>query len=230
MIINPYRFAATGDPNFSSVVLLLHCDGTNGSTTFTDYSNSAKTVTANNQAQVSTASPKFGTGACELDGSQDYLSLVDSADWDFASGDFTIEMWIKPDSVTGFQSLFNQRSSSANYCPVIIALDASTLVLLLSFTGSSWAAVYTISGGTVTTGNWQFVQLVRSGNDFKMYLDGVQVGSTYNSSSTLYNSTESLLIGGSGNTFWFDGQIDDVRVTKGVARANQVPTAAFPNS
>ena len=71
--INPYRFAAAGppDPDFANVSLLLHGDGTNGSTTIVDSSSSSKTVTAVGDAQISTAQSKFGGSSIYFDGTGD---------------------------------------------------------------------------------------------------------------------------------------------------------------
>ncbi|HRI36290.1 MAG TPA: hypothetical protein PK765_04425 [bacterium] len=44
-------------------MLLLHADGTNGSTFFPDSANNGKIVTANGDGQISTASPKFGSAS-----------------------------------------------------------------------------------------------------------------------------------------------------------------------
>lgn len=233
-IINPYRFAAGGatDPFFSNVVLLLHCDGTNGSTTFTDNSSSAKTVTANGNAQLSTASPKFGSAAVNFDGSGDYLSLSDSGDWHM-TGDFTVELWIKPDTLGGVRTIIGQRLTSSQYAPWLINCNGATLNLLLSFDLSNWVAIPTIAGGSLSTGTWQHIAFVRSGNDFLLFLDGTQVGSTYTSSSAFTNSAQQLTIGGNSVGFYTDGEMDDIRITKGVARYTSnftPPTAAFPDA
>jgi len=72
--------AASTDPNFADVVLLLHMDGANGGTSFTDNSNSAHTVTAVGNANTNTSVKKFGTASYQGDGAGDYLSFSDSAD------------------------------------------------------------------------------------------------------------------------------------------------------
>ena len=66
--IDSYRFGVSGptDPYFSNVSLLLHGDGTNGSTTIIDSSSNNFSVTANNGAQISTAQAKFGPSSIEF--------------------------------------------------------------------------------------------------------------------------------------------------------------------
>ena len=79
----------------SETKLLIHSDTSSGSTTFTDSSNSARTITANGDVVHSANASKFGSTSMYFDGSGDYLSVPDSNDWDFGSGDFTIDFWIK---------------------------------------------------------------------------------------------------------------------------------------
>ena len=102
--------------NDANTKLLLHCDGTNGGTTFTDSSGSSHTVTANGGANTSTAQKKFGTASAYFDGTGDFLQSADSPDWDL-SGDFTWEMWIRPATInTGGDAhyLMTQHEDSNN--------------------------------------------------------------------------------------------------------------------
>lgn len=75
--------------------LLLHCDGTDGSTTFSDNGVTGHTVTANGNAQIDTAQSKFGNASGLFDGTGDYLTIPDHADWNFGTGNFTIDAWIR---------------------------------------------------------------------------------------------------------------------------------------
>ena len=85
----------------AQTVLLLHCDGTDGATTFTDSSDTSHTVTANGNAQIDTDQSKFGGASGLFDGTGDYLSIPDSADWDFGTGDWTIDFLIRFNAITG---------------------------------------------------------------------------------------------------------------------------------
>jgi hypothetical protein len=88
--------------------LLLHMNGTLSSTTFTDSSASAHTVTATGDAQIVTDTNKFGTGSGLFYGSDGYLSVDDSDDWDWGTGDGTIDFWFKFDTTSGDQLLVSQ--------------------------------------------------------------------------------------------------------------------------
>ena len=86
-------FFTSSDDYYSFVTLLLHCDGANNSTTITDSSLSQVTVTAQDNAKISTAQSKFGGSSLLLDGTGDF-GLINTQMTNFEySGDFTIEGW-----------------------------------------------------------------------------------------------------------------------------------------
>jgi hypothetical protein len=220
------------DPYFENVALLAHMNGPNGGTTFTDSSNSTKSITVGGNTQTSTAQSKFNGSSGLFDGNTDFFDLADSDDWHFASGDFTIEMWLRPTSLAGAREILAQRTGGS-YCPFSIGMNGSSLSVLLSFDNATWAAIPTISGGTLTVNTWHHVALTRNGSDFKLWLNGTQVGSTYTSASSFTNLAQVLRFGGQASA-WYQGNAAELRITKGVARytANftpDVPTATFPD-
>ena len=89
---------------------LLHMDGSDGSTTFTD--ESGTTWTANGNAQIDTAQSKFGGASGLFDGASDYLQTPYTADHNTGTGDFTIDQWIRFNSVATTQTLFARRTSN----------------------------------------------------------------------------------------------------------------------
>lgn len=236
---SPFLFGAPpapppgGDPYWENVVLLLHCDGTDGSTTFIDSSNSAHTVTAINSAQISTAQSKFGGASAVFDGvsvTYDYLELSDSDDWHM-TGDFTVELFIRPDYAPGFRDIIGQRTSAVT-CPFLIAIYDSVLVVSISNNNSSWAGNPAITGPSLSLNTWYHVALTKSGGDWKLWVDGSQSGSTYVNGGALTNSASAFRIGGITG-YSVAGNLDEVRITKGVARYTSdftPPTAAFPDS
>ena len=105
----PTSEASSSDPYFSSTKLLLNGNGTNGSTTFTDSSNSSHTVTASGNAQISTTQSKFGGSSMYFDGSGDYLVIAQDTSTDLSGVvDFTIEAWVRPANVSGTRTIFSQ--------------------------------------------------------------------------------------------------------------------------
>ena len=233
------------DPDFDSVSLLLHGDGTNGSTTFIDSSNNSHTVTPAGNAQISTTQSKFGGASMYFDGSGDYLSIPDSDQFEIGSGDFTFEAWIY---LTDYSAAYtNQR-----YVAEIICKDSSqrSFSFQLKGTSTSWTSLEvnlfasnsTFIGTSATTSfglnTWYHVAAVRNGTSLRLYKNGVDVGGGTNATS-VQNTTTAVTVG-SQNPYWislgyayyFPGYIDDLRVTKGVARYTSnftPPTAPFPN-
>src|SRR5690606_17008690 len=94
-IINPFRFGGGGgggDPYWANVSALLHFDGEDESTTFTD--ETGRIWTPGGDAKISTTGPKFGTGCGLFDGDGDYLTTASSDGFAFGTGDYTIEAWV----------------------------------------------------------------------------------------------------------------------------------------
>ncbi len=206
------------DPDIDTpTVLLLHCDGTNGSTSFPDSSPSSKTVTSNNGAQVSTAQKEFGTGSCLLDGINQYLSIPDSSDWDFETANFTIDCWVRLNSITGEQAIAGQLQDANNSWWFGYKASTSSWTFQVS-TGASTTILLQASD-TPSTGIFMHIALVRNGNTFTIYKNGISIGTTSDSDPIIDFSAE-LWIGRSANTptLYFDGWIDEVRISKGVAR------------
>jgi hypothetical protein len=230
-LLSGYEAAGGGGPN---VVLLLPMDGTNGSTTFTDSSPSPKTVTANGNAQISTAQSVFGGASAFFDGSGDFLTVSGKTVFNM-SEDFTIEFWVMPET---FAVVDETGSNRAVLSFASTALADATPAIFFGATGFSnpgqiWffgSASILVGSVTFSVNAWRYVALVRSGSTLTWYIDGVASGST---TFTTTIAPEQILIGRSLNTAGdFQGFIDDLRITVGVARytANFTPpTAPFPD-
>ena len=227
-----------GDAYYNDVEVLLHFDGTDGSTTLTDDSKNSWTVTASNQAQISTTQSKFG-GSSFYAGSTTAFNAATIADNDALTldADFTIEAWIYVVAVPGssnWATILSKWNSGGEY--TFLVRDDSSI----SFGWGSYnvnsidSPLLRSSASSISTNTWMHVAVTRSGNDFKMYIDGTQADSA-TESSTPSNTSSPLTIGAysSGEARRLDGYIDDVRITKGVARytsAFNVPTTAFSNT
>lgn len=191
-------------------VLLLHMDGSNGGTTFTDSSFYRKTVTASGNANTSTANKKFGTAACALDGTGDGLGVASSSDFAYGTGDFTIEMWIYINSwAANTLFIWSDATNSIQF-----ARDGST---------SGWGLVRIGYGFVVkhttlpTAGAWHHIAVSRASGTTRLFLDGSIVASASDSGNY---AQDDYSIGGNVN-----GYIDELRISKGVARwtANFTP-------
>ena len=95
-MINPFWAAAATDPNWSNVVLLGGFEGADASTSFTDESPVGHTLTTVGNAQIDTGvAPPFGTSSLLLDGNGDRVIAADHSSWDFGSGAFTVEAFVR---------------------------------------------------------------------------------------------------------------------------------------
>jgi hypothetical protein len=215
------------DPQFTSVSLLLHGNGTNGSTTITDSSPSPKTVTAVGNAQISTAQSKFGGASIAFDGTGDYLTTPASSSFAFGLADFTVELWLYR-SGSGQQHLYDARDIGLNDNRILLYLDTSSQ---LTYYSNGAPRITTTSIPTLST--WVHVALCRASGNSRLFLNGVQVGATFADTISIVSPTATVAIGATNvGTTALNGYIDDLRITKGVARytANFTPpTAAFPD-
>ena len=213
---------ATSDANTS---LLL--SGTNAGIPDSAMMNDLETV---GNAQVSTSVKKFGTGSLYFDGSGDYLVTPENPSYNFGTGNFTLEFWVYR---AGNGSTSTNRVMQTANGDVItgISLNESSgsLLLFMSSNGSSWNIFSSATLGSLST-SWNHVALVRNGTSIVAYFNGVSAASTTTSAAVYYNNTTPV-IGGQTSDRYFNGYIDDLRITKGYARytANFTPpTAAFP--
>lgn len=219
------------DPHFANVVALLHMDGAGGSNAFVDEKGHA--FTAFGGAQIDTAQSKFGGASALFDGTGDLVSSADHADWDLGSGDFTIECWVRPASTAAAGLIATKRASGAVYGPFGIYMDAGGAAgFLISVNGASWGVNILTGTGVFTAGTWAHVALCRSGNTFYTFVNGTSTG-TASLSGSLFVNTGPLCIGANGDaSVSFDGNIDDFRITKGIARYTagfSPPAKAFPS-
>ncbi len=227
------------DPYFSSVGLLLHGDGADNSTTITDSSSAARTVTVAGNARIRAAQSRFGGSAIAFDGSGDAISFASSAAFGFGTGDFTLECWmllsVLPTSGQN-QNLFDFRTAPAAQ-PFVGAFSRTSggvyqLQLFTNFgAGVAWATA------TPTVNTWYHVVIQRTSGVLQAFWNGSPLTVTTGSATTAsgdFQSSRPLTIGATpgASADFFNGYLDDVRITKGVARylsTFTVPSSAFPN-
>ena len=177
-------------------------------------------------AQIDTAVKKYGTGSMEFDGTGDELLAKEQAEsLTFGTGDFTVEFWVYLDSVSGTQDLIDWRNAGGdqgNY----ITLYTSGNTLNFFVAGSN------LLNGTVSSSAWQHIALTREDSVTRLFINGSQSGSNLSDSTSYLKPQNGYLhVGGLNGSVPLDGYIDDLRITKGVARytANfTAPTAELP--
>ena len=208
--------APLADPFYNYVSLLLPMNGSNNSTTFTDKSPSAKTVTPTADAKLLTAVKRYGTASAYFDGVGDGISTTDVA---LGTGDFTIEMWINTTSTTQYAQLIGNENPGFT---LLINNGTSTDGKIAIYVGTLVAVT---SAGGYNDGKWHHIAVTRTGTALTIWVDGAS-GATATSSAS-YSGSGNLWIGRNNAYAGRDliGYIDDLRITKGVARyvANFIP-------
>lgn len=173
-------------------------------------------------AQIDTGTKKFGTGSIEFDGTGDYLTYIGEP---LLLGDFTVEFWLYLNATAVAQGTFTvgTADNSASFS-IYVGTDGKVVYY-------SNGDLIASSASAVATGAWYNIALTRSAGSSKLFINGTQVGSTYSDTKN-YTSTTFRVGLGYGGIVNLNGFIDDLRITKGVARytANFTPPALpFPD-
>ena len=160
----------------------------------------------------------LGRRIAKFDGSEDYLSLADSEDWTFGSGDFCVEMEFNMSSLATANELFSQ-SISNSFGPLRLVVEPNNkLNVLASLNGTSWGINYaSVTNFSINT--TYKIAITRTGTTFTLYVNGV-FDSSVTLSGALVNNSELFRIGSLNGfpTYDFQGFIYGMRITKGRAR------------
>lgn len=197
--------------------LMLHMDGADGSTSFPDSSGSSHGVAVYGESVVDAYNYKFSQSGAFHFYSGDYLLIDDSEDFDF-NGDFTIDFWLrfsvvnidyvdiiaKAQSVSN-RSFFLQFNNTTDELSFFIIDSGGELVKILSFIWSS-----------LVTDTWYHVAIVRSFEDFYLFVNG-SVVDTASSAVSIYDSTADLVVANAeqdfSNSWGLYGNIDELRIS-----------------
>ena len=220
--------------------LLMHFDGINGSASFSDVC--GKSVTVRGNAQISTSQSKFGGASGAFNGSGDYLSVQDSDDWIFSSEDFTIDTWVKAASFSNddypsmLTIIHGNTEGTAGIRTFVLYIDSITRTVgfQCSNDGINWST--TINGTTpIQTNTWYHIAVVRNGNSIRLYLNGLlEISSPIAGAIYAPIAYQSVGIGAYVPTklnCYFNGYIDELRISKGIARwtSNFTPPSSLYN-
>lgn len=176
-------------------------------------------------AQISTSVRRFGTGSLAFDGTGDWLLMPHTVDQFLGTGNFTIELWLYLAATGAARGLVAKGTSTTGW---LVSTNASNQVVF-TYGTSTITSTGTISGTT-----WTHIAVVREGtgtNQTKIYINGTNDGT--GTVSTDFNQTSVMYVGANrtaGDAL--NGNIDDLRITKGIARytANFTPrNTPFPN-
>ena len=237
-IIDPYRFGET-DPLFAYVTWLMHFDGADGGSVFTEEAGHTMTLAGTPYTSATQYQFEPTSMRCEINGlgSHGALTHAQTADLSFGTGEYCIEWWQRTDSVVGTSCPLDFRASGS---------PGATGSLLFFPSGRSMRVYNGANTLRLTAAstlvanvwqNWVLDAYIDPGSPTQrvatLYLDGVSVGSWVDAVN--YTATVPISIGRSvNNTVFFTGYIDELRITKGISRyqgSNFTPqTAPWPNS
>jgi hypothetical protein len=182
-------------------------------------------------AKISTAQSKFGGSSMSFDGTGDYLTFPTSPNLQFGTGDFTIELWtyLIARGSLGSSLINNYNAYTAGSLAIFAGhSSASATKYQVAYNGSGFPNIQ--SATSISFNTWVHIAVVRSGTTITLYINGVADGTLTGASAALNGVGPNWIIGTAGDgiaSYNVNGYIDDVRITKGVARytANFTPPA-----
>ena len=206
------------DGNDEFVKLLLHNNGSG--TIFIDSEATPKTINSVGGATQSTAQYKFSSGSSAFfDGNNDYLSISDSEDFTFGLNEsFTIDMWIYPTLTTGnYESILNSYFDSSSG---FILTTSNGVNGNLSWYSTSNPGTWYDTGFTLSPNAWQHIAVVRNVSEIKFYVNGEQKGASINDPNPINSGSGKMYVGRNLSASYanYKGYIDELRISKGVAR------------
>lgn len=216
------------DIYWPDTVLAMHMDAAG----FIDLK--SRSVTSVGNAAISATQSKFGGSSAYFDGTGDYLQIPSSEDFRFENGNFTVEMWVYRNASTASTILSKQTATTGECSFEMYALDDGSIYFTM-YVSTAGFTVNTNAANGIPIGGWHHVAVTRTSNTLNLFVDGVlkhTIG-TLGGAVVNYSPTASVRIGSNFQPSNFlNGYIDDVRITKGVARYTATftpPAAAFPD-
>ena len=200
------------DEHYYGTSLILKMDSD-----FGDSSVHQHTVTLIGNSTTSSTESKYGGTSGYFDGSDTLLIPADS-NFQFGTQDFTFECWIYGGQQADVVSILDMRpQGQSGAYPTLYFTPTDDVLHFLAGSGGVIEATVSIFDSA-----WHHIAVSRNENSTKLFVDGSQVGSTI-VDNNVYSSGANIAIMGTsyhnppiGNSF--EGYIDDVRITKGVAR------------
>ena len=208
--------------NIANTLLLLNF--TNGG--IIDSTKKNDLTTAGN-AKVSTSVVKYGTGSMYFNANSDFVTLPTTTELALSTT-FTFECWLYMPATVASGVLLDARrlTNEVGYIAIVNG------ILRVTLTSPS---VLLNSISTLPLNTWTHVAFVSDSSGSRIYLNGTQDATTTTASNWLGVSRPAYI----GNAYHYStiptpyyGYIDDLRITKGVARYTSnftPPTIAFPN-
>lgn len=217
------------DTAAANVVAQMHCEGSNGSTTFTD-TKGHSTAIASGSPAISTTTSYAGTGSLLMGTSGSVSITPTGTEFRFGANDYTVEAAIFLTATPTAATILAVWPSVGQEQWNLRIVSATTLGFTTSTTGSATAnsLVFTYAAGFLLN-QWYAIAVSKVGANLFAFVNGTVLGASQAVSSPLFASTGSLVIGATAGSNFFPGLIDEIRVTNGTGRYNASYTA-LPNN
>ena len=199
--------------------LMLHMNGIEGGTTFTDSSDSAHTVVRTGLT-TTTANKKFGTAATEKpDTTGKYLTIANSSDFAFGSGDFCIDLWMRTNYFGATAHIMSYASSDSTFAWKFY-INGSSQIQFDWYSSTNQLKQFTTSATGLTDNNWHHYAMIRSGNNGFFAVDGTLGTPVDLTGLSQRDSGSYIMTIGSNYTHTHANYygFDELRVSKGAAR------------
>lgn len=207
------------------VALFMRFDGADGATVAYDESPSRHVATFAGNAQLDTAQKAFGVSSLLCDGTTDYVTIPNHADFRVAAGrDFALKCRARFAAISGFHQLVGLWNTASNRRSwALFAINNGTdaiNVLRFSYSLDGTTVVNTVQSApaAITTGVWYDIRVTRAAGVIRLYLDGVEVATATDNSAFYVNTADPLHIGGStAGASSTNGHIDQVEIIQNIA-------------
>lgn len=227
---------AAGDPLWAEVELLADFEGPDAATSYTEISTNAASATFQGNAELDTAQFQSGSSSLLLDGTGDDVTFPDIAAYDFGTGDWTVEGWMRFNTLPPLQT-----SAGPGYVQVDFRNSGSAILQYgiiedafgyrVRLVGDGFTEVGTIGGG-IAINTWYHWAMTRTGGNVRAYFNGnYEVGDFGAAPANMGGPDVAVIIGSRDSSdAYHDGWIDNVRWTYGTARYTGTGTYTIPTT
>lgn len=221
---------ADADKNAIDKITITMVDATSINTFFIDN-------IVGGQVVIDTSVKKFGTGSIVfVKGSQ--ISIADNNDWYFGTGDFTIDVWVYFSSLTDAQVFCGQYEDANNYWYIKKDTNANGNKLSMEFKDGTVKGSYVMTSAWsgVAISNWYHLEFSRNSAVGLIFINGISqtlTETTAFGTNDVGNIVGTLVIGAQNLTNFFQGNMDEVRLSKGIVRNTvnfTIPISSYGNS
>jgi hypothetical protein len=222
-VIPAVATVAATDQYFTNVVFLLQGTGANASTTIVDsslYRRPTFLSAVDADISVSNTTAKFGSTSLRLNGYSNGGHIRSEVSNDFVfDNDFTIEFFANKtaNSAPGYDYILSTAANNYGDGGWYVSLYDGSQGFAF---GCGRLIVLSYTATTLTDGVWHHYAITRKGSILRLFVDGVIVA-THNAYATTLIADYPLKVGQltpSGGQGSFNGYVDDLRITKGIAR------------